>query len=79
MFPGDGLLTGRIGNPQLSRNAVEIESFLYGVGANNLVHPKSSVVPEINELRSLNIIDRLPVYLPQPLIIEKGQRLRLLE
>jgi|LakMenE18May11ns_1017448.scaffolds.fasta_scaffold9948389_2 hypothetical protein len=79
MFAGDGLLNGKVGNTQLAKNAVDIETFLYGIGANNLVKPKAPVVPEIKTLKSLNIIDRLPVILPEPLVIEPAQRLRLFE
>jgi len=79
MFPGNGLLSGKVGNPQLSNNAVDIETFLYGIGANNLVTPNPPVVPDIKQLKSLNIIDRIPLILPKPLVTEPGQRLRLFE
>lgn len=74
MFPGNGLLTGRIGPTELSRNTWDIESFLFGIGSTNLVEPKEKPVAEIKSLKSLNIIDRLPVIVPNPLIIEPNQR-----
>lgn len=76
MFAGDGLLGGKVGNTQLAHNAVEIETFLYGIGSSNLVHPMKPVVPEIKNIKTLDIIDKLPVILPQPLVREPGQRLR---
>jgi len=79
MFAGDGLLFGRVGNDQLSNNAVEIETFLYGIGSNNLVNPKGPVVAEIKTLPSLDIFNKSPVILPKPLVTEPGQRLRLFE
>jgi hypothetical protein len=78
-FAGDGLLPGRFGNQQLSNNAVEIETFLYGIGSCNLVTPLPPIVPDIKQLKSLNMIDRIPVILPDPLVLEPGQRLRLFE
>jgi hypothetical protein len=79
MFCGDGLLMGRIGNTQLSENAINIENFLYGIGSSNLVNPQSPVVPEIKQLNSLSIIDRIPLILPKPLTTQPAQRLRLFE
>jgi len=79
MFCGDGLLTGRLANTQLSNNAVDIENFLYGIGANNLVEKKPDVVPEIKYLDSLNIFKKNPTQLPKPLVTERGQRLRFFE
>lgn len=79
MFAGDGLIMGRIGNPKLSENAVDIETFLYGIGSTNLVIPKAPVVPEIKHLKSLDIFEKTPVILPKPLVREPGQRLRFFE
>lgn len=74
MFCGDGLMMGRIASEQLSKNSCDIESQLFGIGANNLVKPKDNVSPEIKQLESLDIIQRLPVFLPEPLVIEPNQR-----
>lgn len=79
MFAGDGLIQGNIRNSQLSNNAVDVESFLYGINTSNLVNASAPVVPDIKQLKSLSIIDRIPVILPKPLVVEPGQRLRLLE
>jgi hypothetical protein len=74
MFPGNGLLTGRIGPTELSRNTWDIESFLFGIGSTNLVEPKEPPVAEIKYLKSLNIMDKLPVIVPNPLVVEPNQR-----
>jgi hypothetical protein len=79
MFAGDGLLVGKMGNSKLSGNGTDIETFLYGIGSSNLVSEPEQVVPEIKQLKSLNIIDRIPLILPNPLVLEPGQRLRLFE
>lgn len=71
---GNGLLVGRYGPEQLSNNAVDIESFLYGVGSTNLVNPQGSVNPSLKSMRSLNVIEKTPVYIPKPLVVERGQR-----
>jgi len=73
-FAGDGLLQGRIAPNNLSSNAWDIESQLFGIGTSNMVTRKPNVSPNIHTLQSLNVIDRLPVMLPDPLIVEKGQR-----
>ena len=73
-FAGNGLLQGRIAPNNLSSNAWDIESQLFGIGTSNMVTKKHTVSPNIHTLQSLNVIDRLPVLLPEPLIVEKGQR-----
>jgi hypothetical protein len=73
-FPGNGLLAGRVAPTNLSNNSCDIETQLFGIGSNNLVNPKNHVTPEIKSMKSLNIIERLPVLIPEPLIIEKNQR-----
>jgi hypothetical protein len=73
-LPGDGLLAGRVGATELSHNNHDIESFLFGIGSTNLVNPNTQTVPEIKPLKSVSIIDRLPVMIPDPLVIEPNQR-----
>jgi hypothetical protein len=76
MFSGDGLMNGRIPASQLSYNYTDIESNLFGINSTNLVQPETPVTPAIKNLKSLSIIDRLPVILPNPIIIENNQRFR---
>ena len=73
-FAGDGLLQGRIAPNQLASNPWDIESQLFGIGTSNMVIKKPNVSPGIHTIQSLNIINRLPVLLPEPVIVEKGQR-----
>jgi hypothetical protein len=73
-FAGDGLIMGRIAPVNLSNNSVDIESQLYGIGSTNLVKPKPDVVAEIKGVKSLDIIDRLPVYVPPDFVLERGNR-----
>jgi hypothetical protein len=73
-FPGDGLLAGSVSRTQLSNNYCDIESMLLGIGSTNLVSPQSPIQPEIKYLQSLNITNKLPLYVPAPLIIQGNQR-----
>ena len=74
MFPGNGLLTGRMGSNGLSHNSCDIESLLFGIGSSNLVNPLQTIRPQIKMLQSLSIIDRTPFMLPEPLVIAPNQR-----
>jgi len=78
-LPGNGLLTGRYSNALLSNNGTDIESFLYGIGANNLVSPPPRLVANIQQLDQLSLFETLPVLVPQSWEPDKGQRLRLFQ
>ena len=58
----------------LSSNACDIESQLFGIGSTNLVNPQKQTQPKFHDVKSLNMIDRLPMVIPEPLIVEKNQR-----
>lgn len=73
-LPGDGLLTGRFAGRDLAKNDCDIESFLFGIGSTNLENPLPIVRPDLNDLQSLNIIQKTPMCMPRPLSIEPNQR-----
>uniref|UniRef100_A0A6C0DRM9 Uncharacterized protein n=1 Tax=viral metagenome TaxID=1070528 RepID=A0A6C0DRM9_9ZZZZ len=73
-FSGDGLLAGRVASENLSRNACDIESYLRGIGSSNLVNPQPDVVADVYKLKSLAVIDRIPLIVPEPLVVAKDQR-----
>jgi hypothetical protein len=75
-LPGTGLLAGQVYSGNLSKNHIDVESFLRGTGATNLVQPELStnVKPDLIDLDSLNIHEKIPVILPRNLIIERNQR-----
>ena len=73
-FPGVGLLPAQIPANQLSTNAADTESFLFGINSTNLVNPAPVFTPEINIINSVNLFKRGPTYLPEPLVIHRGQR-----
>jgi hypothetical protein len=73
-YAGNGLIMGKMAPTNLSNNACDIESYLYGIGSSNLVNLKPPVVPYIKPLLSLSVIDRLPLIIPDPLVVAKNQR-----
>jgi hypothetical protein len=73
-FPGMGLNPAQIPHSQLSHNPVNVESYLLGIDSTNLVKPRVYEEPELKHLDSVNFIERIPVILPEPLVIEKNQR-----
>jgi hypothetical protein len=73
-LPGDGLLQGRVAPHQLSHNSSDIESFLWGIGSTNLVNPLPPTNPEIKQLKSLAVMDKIPVIVPGDLQVQPNQR-----
>jgi hypothetical protein len=71
---GDGLLFGKIPGRDLAFNSCDIESELYGIGANNMIKPLVKVEPQPIPLKSLNIYKKQELQLPSDLILEKNQR-----
>jgi hypothetical protein len=73
-LPGDGLMPAQIPWNKLSYNAADTESFLFGINSTNLVNPAPVFVPEITQLQAANIYEKQPVFMPEPLILERKQR-----
>ena len=74
MLPGNGVNPGQVPWNKLSNNAVQIESFLFGINSTNLVLPQAPLVPELKKLETANFFERTPVFIPEPLVVEKSQR-----
>jgi len=74
LYAGNGLKGGRIVARDLAKNDCDIESFLFGIGSTNLVTPQAPVQPEWIELKTLDIIQKKPMCVPEPLIVEPHQR-----
>lgn len=77
-LPGQGLLPARIGSAQLAKNYVDIESRLYGINSNNLVHPQEPLTPELKTIPSLSLYTVVPVALPPRFEPLTNQRMRLI-
>lgn len=73
-LPGNGLLPAQISWDKLSYNAPDTESFLFGINSTNLVNPAPCFIPEIKDLKSVNIYEKETIFMPEPLVIEKNQR-----
>jgi len=73
-LPGNGLLPGQIPWNKLSYNSADIESFLFGINSTNLVKPQPCLTPELKNLSTANVFEKGPIYIPEPLVVEKNQR-----
>ena len=73
-LPGNGLLPAQVPWNKLSYNAPDTESFLFGINSTNLVSPAPCFHPEIAQLKSVNIYEKEPTFIPEPLVVEKNQR-----
>ena len=79
-FVGAGLVGMKAPAQNLSSNSADIESLLFGVGSTNLASPLPTIVPDLYEFPSLNLIDRpVPVFLPLPLQRQPDQRPMILK
>jgi hypothetical protein len=73
-LPGNGLLPGQISWGQFATNYSDTESYLLGINSTNLVNPALDFKPELINLDCANIYEKTKIYIPEPLIIERGQR-----
>jgi hypothetical protein len=73
-LPGNGVNPAQIPWNQLSNNAPDIESFLFGINSTNLVNPAGPLYPELKTLDTANFFTKGPVLMPEPLTVEKNQR-----
>jgi len=71
---GNGLNPGQVPWNKLSQNSADIESFLFGVNSSNLVNPAPIFYPELTKNDFFNVFEKRPVFIPEPLVIEKNQR-----
>ena len=73
-LPGDGLIGAKYHSSILSKNAIDIESDLFGIGSTNLVKKKTIVLPQLKNLKSLSISQKQKIHLPTDLHIVANQR-----
>ena len=71
---GGSAPASHMGRDQLSYNPIEIESALFGIGSTNLVKAQTPVYPNLKQLPVTSFFPREKVIMPDPLVIEKGQR-----
>lgn len=74
-LPGDGIVASKLPYTELANNAVDIETYLRGTGATNLINiNKPKFIPELKQLKSLCIYKKPQTVMPLPLIVETKQR-----
>jgi hypothetical protein len=76
LMAGTGLLQGYMGNAVLAENPQDVESFLFGIGATNLVDPATQpFAAHLVEHPAYTIVDqRVPLVMPETLHVEPHQR-----
>lgn len=73
-IPTYGLNPPKLPRDKLSNNSIETESYLFGINSTNLVKPRDPVTPKINQLDNLTFFEKLPLQIPEPLVIKNNQR-----
>ena len=73
-LPCMGIMPSHMPREAFSQNSVEIESSLFGINSTNLVTPEKPVVPQLTKLPEVSYFDRLPVYMPENMVIQTDQR-----
>jgi hypothetical protein len=71
---GNGFNPGQMPWSTLSHNPADIESFLFGINATNLVTPAPCLTPELKCLGSANLFKKQDIIMPVPLVVPKNQR-----
>ena len=73
-LPGNGLNPGQLPWDTLSHNAVDIETFLFGINSTNLVNQAPCLTTELKCLQQANAFKSSPIIMPIPQAIPKYQR-----
>jgi len=74
VLPEFGFNVSYLPNHLLSKNAVDIESNLFGVGASNLEKKPIHFNPYLNRLKDISFFERPEVFVPPPLTHSLYQR-----
>ena len=72
--PGDGLLPAKTSRSEMAHNACDIESMLFGIGSSDLVNSRPTIQPVLKPMKSLSIIDRPTLILPEPVSVSAVNR-----
>ena len=73
-IPCVGITPSHMPREAFSKNSVCIESALFGINSTNLVNPQIPVKPELIKLPEVSYFERIPLFIPEPLVIENNQR-----
>ena len=64
-YPCSGINVQHAPSSRLSKNAVDIETFLYGIGANNYIFPVTDPTAELTPLQSVSFTPIPNLYIPK--------------
>lgn len=73
-IPCVGITPSHMPRDTLSYNPIEIENYLKGIGSTNLVYNVEPTNPKLKSISSVSYFDRIPLIMPEPLVIETNQR-----
>ena len=73
-LPGLGFGPANLPYDVMSHNAIDTESFLYGINATNLVEPVREFTPRFKHLDTINLVKKRDVIMPVPLAVSKNNR-----
>lgn len=73
-MPTVGVTPSHMPRNTLSRNPVEIETALFGIGSCNLVSPQPPVQPELHHISEVSYFERVPLIMPDPFRPDPQQR-----
>jgi|688.fasta_scaffold307943_3 hypothetical protein len=74
-YPGNGLLPAAYPLNITCTNQINIESELFGIGSTNLINPKiNKETPNFTNIQHIDFTKRLPIYLPEPIIVNTNER-----
>tara|TARA_B100001093_G_C26781547_1_gene994855 strand:+ start:1044 stop:1415 length:372 start_codon:yes stop_codon:yes gene_type:complete len=77
-LPGFGInagnMAGAYNHKILSNNTPDLESYLFGIGASNLVKPNNKPPMLINKMDDIKFFNQTDAIMPTPLVIENRQR-----
>lgn len=73
-LPGNGLIGQQVSRVNLANNSCDIESMLRGIGSCNMVTKQAAVVPDLRDLKPLNLYESQATQIPEPLVVHKHQR-----
>lgn len=73
-LPGNGLVGQNVSRVNLANNSLDIETMLRGTGTCNMVQKPENIVPDLRTIKTLDMFESQPTYLPEPMVVQKGQR-----
>jgi hypothetical protein len=75
-LPGNGLVGQRVSRVNLANNSSDIETMLRGIGTCNMVQSHIPIVPDLRQIKTLDLFETQPTQLPESMVVHRGQRPR---